>query len=100
MALTKQDELLKYHIDENLDTPKIEITPKLVDNALHICTPKCVHLESNEIALQPKRQMTNTKMTAKTQLEKITNKLYNLENCQTTEKILNIDLDLYQMDDL
>ena len=33
------------------------------------------------------------------QLEKATEKLYNLEPCSLPEKPLNVDLDLYQMED-
>jgi hypothetical protein len=90
--LTKQEDILKYPIDENLDITKIEINPQLVDNTLHICTPLC-NLDTENITLQPKN------CTTKTQLEKATNQLYNIENYTTPEKVLNIDLDLYQMED-
>jgi hypothetical protein len=39
------------------------------------------------------------KMTKKSQLEKATHHLYDLESSHAAEKILNIDLDLYQMED-
>jgi len=98
-ALTKQDDLLKCPIDENLDATKIDITPQLVDNTLHICTPIGVHLDTDDIILQPKKCTTQPNLTTKTQLEQATNKLYNIENCSTPEKILNINLDLYQMEE-
>jgi hypothetical protein len=98
MALTKQDELLKCQLDENIDVAKIEIVPQHVDNTLHICTPSGIYLDPDEIVLQHKKQVVKAKMTTKTLFEKATTQLYNLESCQTTEKVQNIDLDLYQME--
>jgi len=40
-----------------------------------------------------------TKMTTKTLLEQATSQLYNLETSSRPEKCLNIDLDLYQMEE-
>jgi hypothetical protein len=97
--LTKQDELLKYPLDEHFGDTKLEVAPQLVDNTLHLCTPIHAHLDSDQVAVQPKKRVVKTKMTTKNQLEKATSQLYNLENCYTTEKILNIDLDLYQMEE-
>jgi len=97
--MTKPEELLKGRIDENLDT-KIEITPQLIDNTLHICTPGCIHFDSDVNTVTPsKKHVMKTKMTKKTQLEKATHHLYDLENYHAAEKVLNIDLDLYQMED-
>ncbi|MCL1977810.1 MAG: hypothetical protein FWG55_06915 [Candidatus Bathyarchaeota archaeon] len=96
--MTKQEELLKCPIDENLDA-KIEVAPQLVDNTLHLCVPRCVHLNSEEVAVTPKKRVVKTKMITKTQLQKATSQLYNLESCNTATKVLNIDLDLYQMED-
>jgi hypothetical protein len=99
-ALTKHDDLLKYRIDETFDTAKIEITPQLVDNTLQLCTTECVHFDSEiHAAAAPKNRVVQSKMTTKVQLEKATHYLYDLENCHTTEKVLNIDLGLYQMED-
>jgi len=95
MALTKQDELLKYQIDENLNTPKIELIPQLIDTNLHMCNPNCLHLDQDKIIAQH----TKNTITTKTQLEKTLNNLYNIENYHTNEKTLNINLDLYQMED-
>jgi hypothetical protein len=99
MALTKHEDLLKCPIDENLDTPKIEVTPQLVDNTLHIRTPLCVHLDTDDISIQHNKCATKPQMTTKTPLQKATNKLYNIEKYSTPEKTLNINLDLYQMED-
>jgi len=93
--LTKQDELLKYPLDENLNNLKIELMPQLTDNNsnLHLCNTNCLHIDQDKIVIQHK------KSTTKTQLEKATNQLYNIENHNIAEKTLNIDLDLYQMED-
>ena len=99
--MTKQHEelLIKYPTDENFNITKIELTPQLIDNTTHIHTPNYIHLNTNNktnTAVQPKKQTTKTK----TQLEKATSKLYDIENYHntTTEKTINIDLDLYQME--
>ncbi len=98
--MTKNEELLKCHLDENLDDTKIEVVPQLVDNTLHLCAPS-VHLPiEEEIELtKPKIHVVKNKMTTKTQLENATSQLYNLESGHAAEKVLNIDLDLYQMED-
>jgi len=98
--MTKTEELLKNRIDETFEDTKIEITPQLIDNTLHLCTPSCIHYDSNIKTLTTtKKPVMKTKMTKKTQLEKATHQLYDLENYGATEKTLNIDLDLYQMED-
>jgi hypothetical protein len=98
--LTKPEDLLKGRIDETFDDAKIEFTPQLVDNTLHLCTPGCMHFDSKvETCVQPKKPVVKVKVTKKSQLEKATHHLYDLESSHAAEKILNIDLDLYQMED-
>ncbi|MDR2700700.1 MAG: hypothetical protein LBC12_07915 [Nitrososphaerota archaeon] len=99
--MTKNEELLKGRIDETFDNPKIRFTPQLVDNTLHLCASGCVHFDSEVKAavVQPKKHVVKTKMTKKTQLERATAHLYDLESCNTTEKTLNINLHLYQMEE-
>jgi hypothetical protein len=98
--LTKHEDLLKGRIDENFDATKLEVAPPVIDNTLHLCAPGCVHFDSEvKVAVQPKKRVVKAKMTTKTQLEKATNHLYDLERSHTAEKVLNIDLDLYQMED-
>ncbi|MCL2643127.1 MAG: hypothetical protein FWD52_06420 [Candidatus Bathyarchaeota archaeon] len=103
--MTKQEDLLKGSIlDENLELTKIELIPQLVDNTTHIHAPLSVHINTDKITQTPKKcTITPTTKkpttTTKTQLYKATNHLYNLENHHTPEKILNIDLNLYQMEE-
>jgi hypothetical protein len=99
--LTKHlhDDALKCHLDENLDDAKIEVVPQLVDNTLNLCGPS-VHVPV--AVVQPenlKVRVVKQKVTAKkTKIEKATEQLYNLECGTEPEKVLNIDLDLYQME--
>jgi hypothetical protein len=102
--LTKHDYLLKDPIDENLEIPKINLHPQLTDKTLNIHNPLYTHLETNEIIPQPKNcktkpNLTTTSTTTKSLLEKATSKLCNIENCTPPEKTLNIDLNLYQMEE-
>jgi hypothetical protein len=99
-TVTKHEDLLKVRMDENFENTRIEIAPQLVDNTLHLCAPECVHFDSEvEAVVAPKKHVVKTKMAKKTQLEKVTHYLYDLENCHTVEKVIDIDLDLYQMED-
>ncbi|MDR2707422.1 MAG: hypothetical protein LBB87_01575 [Nitrososphaerota archaeon] len=98
--MTKPEELLKDRIDESFEVTKIDVTPQLVDNTLHLCTPGGLHFDSDvEIVLPPEKHVVKTKMTKKAQLEKATHYLYDLESCDVAEKELDIDLGLYQMED-
>ncbi len=96
--MTKHEEIIKCHLDENLDDAKIEVVPQLVDNTLHLCVPGHIH---DELAVKPKKlKVVKTKMTtAQTELEKATSQLYDLESGARPAKVLDIDLDLYQMED-
>ncbi|XHH08959.1 MAG: hypothetical protein ACFCUE_15555 [Candidatus Bathyarchaeia archaeon] len=91
---------LKCHLEENLDDAQITVTPQLVDNTLHLCVPSCIH-EIDQVVVEPKKlEMVKPKMTTiKTELETITSQLYDLECGVKPAKVLDIDLDLYQMED-
>jgi hypothetical protein len=60
----------------------------------------CVNLDT-KIVIQPTNCPVKPNLTtiSKNQLQKATNQLYNIENYTTAEKTLNIDLNLYQMED-
>lgn len=92
------EDALKCHLEANLDDAKITVVPQLVDNTLPLCPP--THVVPLAV-VQPKKpkDRVKTKMTTKTQLENATSQLYNLESGSRPEKCLNIDLDLYQMED-
>jgi len=95
--LTKplQEDQLKLHIEE----PKIEVVPELVDNTMVICGPH----NNPAVIAQPKKlkvRAVKPKMTTKkSKLDRATSQLYDLESCSGPEKSLNLDLDLYQMED-
>ena len=98
-ALTKHEEL-KCHLDENLDDAKIEIVPQIVDNTLHLCAPGHVSDVDVESVVESKPVMVKAKVTKiKTELEQATMQLYDLESGAKSAKVLDIDLDLYQMED-
>jgi hypothetical protein len=97
-ALTKHalhDEALKNPL--MIDDVKVEVAPKMIDNSLV--------LRSSNIVPKPKNKMkvgvVKPKMTPKrtSRLDKATNCLYDLEEAREPEKNLNLDLDLYQMED-
>ena len=85
------------HIHDALsvDDIKIEVMPKIINNTMV--------LGAANISRKPKGKMkvrmTKAKVTAKrSRLEKATSHLYDLENSVGPEKPLNIDFNLYQME--
>lgn len=93
------EDALKCHLEVNLDDAKITVVPQLVDNTLPLCPPPHVVPLAAVQPKKPKTAMVKTKMTTKTLLEEATSQLYNLESTSRPEKCLNLDLDLYQMED-
>jgi hypothetical protein len=84
---------MKYHLDD----AKIEVVPQTLDNTMVLCGAH------SHVTAEPEGkltvQMVKPKMnTKKTRLEKTTQHLYDLESGNEPEKVLNIDLDLYQME--
>lgn len=80
----------------SVDDAKVEVVPvkpALIDTSMVIVAPG--------IVAQPKKvRMVKVKVTPKkSRLDKATSHLYDLEDCHGTEKSLNIDLGLYQMED-
>ncbi len=99
-ALTKHlaDDALKCHLDANLDDAKITVVPQLVDNTLPLLAPG-VHVPTVSAVSPKKVRVVKAKVTPKrSRLEKATSHLYDLENSVGPEKPLNIDFDLYQME--
>ncbi len=96
--MTKQmhDEL-KLHL--NLDETKVEVTqvtPQIIDNSVMIAAPHVMGKNQRKV----KARMVKAKVTVKkSRLERATSHLYDLEDSCAAEKTLNIDLDLYQMED-
>jgi hypothetical protein len=95
-ALTKtvNDELKCSILPEDI---KVEITPTIIGTPLVIAAPNISNKRKNS---KTKVRMVKTKVTTKkSQLEKATCHLYDLEDYHNPEKTLNIDLNLYQMED-
>jgi hypothetical protein len=94
-ALTKHlpDELRCHLIEDDV---KVEVEPEVIDNSLVIDSPQITPKPKNKM----KVKMVKAKMTTKkSNLEKATNHLYDLEDCNGPEKTLKIDFGLYQMED-
>ena len=96
-ALTKHlhDDALKCHL--MVEDAKVEVVPKMIDNTMVICTAHVPSVPENNLkvkvsAVKPKVNV------RKSRLEKATQQLYDLEAGNEPEKTLNIDLDLYQME--
>ena len=96
-ALTKHlhDDALKLHL--SIEEIKIEVTPKVIDNTLVLDAPSDIGKPKGKMKVN---RMVKAKVTVKkSRLEKATSYLYDLENSCGPEKMLNIDLGLYQMED-
>jgi hypothetical protein len=95
-ALTKQlnEDHLKLHLAN--EDPKIQLTPKIIDNTLVLGTSTILPKPEEKM----KARMVKPKMTVKkSRLDKATSHLYDLEDSCGPEKALNIALGLYQMED-
>jgi len=93
---------LTKHLDElkcNLtpDDAKIEVTPTIIKTPIAITAPSITRKPK---ATKTKTRMVKAKMTTKkSTIGNITSSLYDLEDHHGPEKTLNLDLDLYQMED-
>ncbi len=86
---------LKCHL--TLEDAEVEVKPEVIDNTLVIARPHVVHKpESSEIEVRIVKAKMTTK---KSNLEKATSHLYDLEGSHGPEKCIDIDLGLYQMED-
>jgi len=80
-----------------IDDAKVEVSPKMIDNLVVIGGSHVVRKPKNKMNVG----MVKDKMPAKrtSRLERATQHLYDLEDAHESEKSLNIDLGLYQMED-
>jgi hypothetical protein len=95
-ALTKNipEDSLKLNL--LIDDPKVEVTPKIIDNTLVLGASNVMRKPKEKM----KVRMVKPKVTVKkSRLEKATSHLYDLEDSCGPEKPLNIDFGLYQMED-
>jgi hypothetical protein len=96
-ALTKHlhEDSLKLHLP--IEELKVEVTPKIIDNTLVLGAANVIGKPKGKMKVN---RMDKPKVTVKkSRLEKATSHLYDLEENHAPEKTLNIDLDLYQMED-
>jgi hypothetical protein len=93
--LTKQlHDDLKCHLSP--EDAKVEVSPAIINTPLVISAPNITPKVGKVKVRMVKAKMTTTK---KSKLEKATSHLYDLEDSHGPEKVLNIDLGLYQMED-
>jgi hypothetical protein len=93
--LTKQihEDALKTSL--SIENPKIEVVPKIIDHSLIIGGSQVVRKPKTGKVIMGKSKMPVKKTS---HLEKATAHLYDLEDAHEPEKTLNIDFDLYQME--
>jgi hypothetical protein len=85
---------LKCHLP--LEDAKVEVAPQVINNTVMIGAPHVM----GKPRVKGKNRMVKAKVTVKkSRLERTTSHLYDLEDSCTAEKTLNIDLDIYQMED-
>ena len=89
------DEVLKETL--TIEDVKVEVLPKMIDNTMVIGGSGIVRKPKSRIKVGVAKSKMPTKRTSR--LEKATHCLYDLEEGHEPEKTLNIDLDLYQMED-
>jgi len=94
--LTKQvSDDLKCHL--TVEDAEVDVKPEVIDNTLVIAAPHIVpQHESSKIEVRIVKPKMTTK---KSNLEKATSHLYDLEDSHGAEKCIDIDLGLYQMED-
>ena len=97
-ALTKHalhDEALKNTL--MIEDVKVEVVPKMIDNSMVIGTSHVVRKPKTKMKVGMAKSEMAPEITSS--LEKATHNLYDLEEAHTPEKTLNIDLNLYQMEE-
>ena len=81
----------------NIEDVKAGTIPKILDDSLVIGT--------SQIGSKPRNKMKNTMAKSRAPTKRVsrlcraTQNLYDLEECHGPEKKLNVDFDLYQMED-
>jgi len=75
---------------------KVEVSPQIIDNTMQIGATHVMHKPKDKMKV---RVVKNKMPVKRSRLEKVTSHLYDLEDCSGPEKCLNIDMDLYQMEE-
>ena len=79
-----------------LEDDKVEVAPQIIDNTMQIGATHVMHKPKGKMKVRVVKAKVPVKRSG---LEKITSHLYDLEDCTGPEKALNINLDLYQMEE-
>ena len=80
-----------------IDDAKVEVVPRKIDHSIVIGGPNIIRKPKGKMKVRTVKSKVTVKRTSR--LEKATNHLYDLEDAHGPEKLLNIDLGLYQMED-
>ncbi len=89
------DETLKPHL--TIDDSTFDVCPEIVDRSTLLGTAKIVREPKRKTKVRVAKNKMPVKRTSK--LERATRILFDLEDACEPEKPLNIDFDLYQMED-
>ena len=89
------DEVLKNQL--TIEDVKVEVVPKMIDDSMVMGGSHIVHKPKNKMRVRMVKSKVPVKRTSR--LEKATQHLYDLEDAHEPERPLNIDFDLYQMED-
>ena len=82
--------------DLSVDDVKVEVAPKIIDDSIGIRSTHLIRKPKSKV----KARMVKAKLTVKkSELEKTTSHLYDLEDSCVSEKTLDVDFGLYQMED-
>jgi hypothetical protein len=79
-----------------LEDEKVEVAPQIIHNTIQIGTTHIMHKPKEKMKVRVVKAKVPVK---RSRLEKVTSHLYDLEDCNGPEKRLNIDFDLYQMEE-
>jgi hypothetical protein len=82
--------------DLSVDDVKVEVESKIIDESVVIGSTHVMKKPKGKIKIRMVKEKVTIK---KSRLEKVASHLYDLEDNCGQEKILNIDLGLYQMED-
>ena len=93
--LSVNDEVLKNPF--SIEDAKVEVIPKMIGDSMAINGSQMDHKPKSKMKVTMIKPKTPVKRTSR--LCKATQNLFNLEETNDLEKPLNIDLNLYQMED-
>jgi len=97
--LTKNmhEDSLKIHL--TIEDSKIEVMPKILDHSMVIGKSQMTRKPKSASKMKVRMVKAKAPIEKTSRLEKVAAHLYDLEDASGPEKKLNVDFDLYQMED-